>query len=47
MTKWAAAPVLAAVTGFGLLVITGTPLHQVPGRLAEPARVHVGPDRAG
>jgi S-DNA-T family DNA segregation ATPase FtsK/SpoIIIE len=35
VTKWAAAPVLAAVTGFGLLVITGTPLHQVPGRLAE------------
>jgi S-DNA-T family DNA segregation ATPase FtsK/SpoIIIE len=35
VTKWAAAPVLAAVTGFGLLVITGTPLHQLPGRLAE------------
>ena len=35
MTKWAAAPVLAAVTGFGLLVITGTPLHQLPGRLAD------------
>jgi S-DNA-T family DNA segregation ATPase FtsK/SpoIIIE len=35
VTKWAAAPVLAAVTGFGLLVITGTPLHQVPGRLAD------------
>jgi DNA segregation ATPase FtsK/SpoIIIE, S-DNA-T family len=34
-TKWAAVPVLAAVTGFGLLVITGTPLHQVPARLAE------------
>jgi S-DNA-T family DNA segregation ATPase FtsK/SpoIIIE len=34
-TKWAAVPVLAAVAGFGLLVITGTPLHQVPGRLAE------------
>ena len=33
-TKWAAAPVLAAVTGFGLLVVTGTPLHQVPRRLA-------------
>ena len=30
VTKWAAAPVLAAVTGFGLLVITGTPLHRVP-----------------
>jgi hypothetical protein len=35
VTKWAATPVLAAVTAFGLLVITGTPLHQVPGRLAE------------
>jgi len=35
VTKWAATPVLAAVTGFGLLVITGTPLHQLPGRLAE------------
>ena len=34
-TKWAAAPVLAAVTGFGLLVVTGTPLHQVPRRLAD------------
>jgi DNA segregation ATPase FtsK/SpoIIIE, S-DNA-T family len=35
VTKWAAAPVLAALTGFGLLVITGTPLHQLPSRLAE------------
>jgi S-DNA-T family DNA segregation ATPase FtsK/SpoIIIE len=35
VTRWAAVPVLAAVAGFGLLVITGTPLHQVPGRLAE------------
>jgi S-DNA-T family DNA segregation ATPase FtsK/SpoIIIE len=35
VTKWAAAPVLAAVTGFGLLVVTGTPLHQLPARLAE------------
>ncbi len=35
MTKWAAAPVLAAVAGFGLLVVTGTPLHQLPARLAE------------
>jgi S-DNA-T family DNA segregation ATPase FtsK/SpoIIIE len=34
-TKWAATPVLAAVAGFGLLVITGTPLHQLPSRLAE------------
>jgi S-DNA-T family DNA segregation ATPase FtsK/SpoIIIE len=35
VTKWAAVPVLTAVTGFGLLVITGTPLHEVPGRLAD------------
>jgi S-DNA-T family DNA segregation ATPase FtsK/SpoIIIE len=35
VTPWVAAPVLALVTGFGLLVITGTPLHQVPSRLAE------------
>ena len=35
VTPWVAAPVLALITGFGLLVITGTPLHQVPSRLAE------------
>ena len=35
LTPWVAAPLLALVTGFGLLVITGTPLHRVPGRLAE------------
>ena len=35
LTKWAATPVLALVAGFGLLVITGTPLHRVPDRLAE------------
>ncbi len=35
ITKWAAVPVLALVAGFGLLVITGTPLHRVPDRLAE------------
>jgi S-DNA-T family DNA segregation ATPase FtsK/SpoIIIE len=35
LTPWAAAPLLALVTGFGVLVITGTPLHRVPGRLAE------------
>jgi S-DNA-T family DNA segregation ATPase FtsK/SpoIIIE len=35
VTKWAAVPVLAALAGFGLLVITGTPLHQVPTRLAD------------
>jgi S-DNA-T family DNA segregation ATPase FtsK/SpoIIIE len=35
VTKWGATPVLALVSGFGLLVITGTPLHRVPDRLAE------------
>jgi DNA segregation ATPase FtsK/SpoIIIE-like protein len=35
LTPWAAAPLLALLTGFGVLVITGTPLHRVPGRLAE------------
>ena len=34
-TSWVAVPLLALVSGFGLLVITGTPLHRVPGRLAE------------
>ena len=35
ITPWAAAPLLALVSGFGLLVITGTPLHRVPDRLTE------------
>jgi DNA segregation ATPase FtsK/SpoIIIE, S-DNA-T family len=35
VTAWVATPLLMLVTGFGLLVITGTPLHRVPGRLAE------------
>ena len=35
VTPWVAAPLLALVTGFGLLVMTGTPLHRVPERLAE------------
>jgi S-DNA-T family DNA segregation ATPase FtsK/SpoIIIE len=35
VTKWGATPVLALISGFGLLVITGTPLHRVPDRLAE------------
>ncbi|MBO0819095.1 MAG: DNA translocase FtsK 4TM domain-containing protein, partial [Actinobacteria bacterium] len=33
LTPWVAAPLLALVCGFGLLVITGTPLHRVPERL--------------
>jgi DNA segregation ATPase FtsK/SpoIIIE, S-DNA-T family len=35
LTPWVAAPLLALLCGFGLLVITGTPLHRVPNRLAE------------
>jgi S-DNA-T family DNA segregation ATPase FtsK/SpoIIIE len=35
VTKWGATPVLVLLSGFGLLVITGTPLHRVPERLAE------------
>jgi DNA segregation ATPase FtsK/SpoIIIE, S-DNA-T family len=35
VSKWGATPVLVLVAGFGLLVITGTPLHRVPGRFAE------------
>jgi hypothetical protein len=35
VTPWVAAPLLALVSGFGVLVITGTPLHRVPSRLAE------------
>ena len=33
LTPWVAAPLLALVCGFGLLVITGTPLHRVPERI--------------
>jgi DNA segregation ATPase FtsK/SpoIIIE, S-DNA-T family len=35
LSPWWATPLLALLTGFGLLVITGTPLHRVPARLAE------------
>ncbi|MBV9095410.1 MAG: DNA translocase FtsK 4TM domain-containing protein [Streptosporangiaceae bacterium] len=33
LTPWVAAPLLALLAGFGILVITGTPLHRVPQRL--------------
>jgi DNA segregation ATPase FtsK/SpoIIIE-like protein len=39
ITRWAAIPVLVLIAGFGLLVITGTPLHRVPDRLAEVRRL--------
>ena len=35
VTPWVAAPLLALLCGFGLLVITGTPLHRVPSRISE------------
>src|SRR5260370_1158697 len=35
VTPWVATPLLMLITGFGLLVITGTPLHRVRDRLAE------------
>jgi DNA segregation ATPase FtsK/SpoIIIE, S-DNA-T family len=35
VTPWVAVPLLTLVTGFGLLVVTGTPVHRVPSRLAE------------
>ena len=34
VTSYLAAPLLLLLAGFGLLVITGTPVHAVPGRLA-------------
>ena len=35
LTAWVAVPVLALVAGFGVLVVTGTPVHQIGTRLAE------------
>jgi DNA segregation ATPase FtsK/SpoIIIE, S-DNA-T family len=35
LTPWVAAPLLALLASFGVLVITGTPLHAIPGRIAE------------
>ena len=32
-TVWVAAPLLALLTGYGLLVLTGTPVRAVPGRI--------------
>jgi DNA segregation ATPase FtsK/SpoIIIE, S-DNA-T family len=34
VTPWVAVPLLALIAGFGLLVVTGTPLHRVPSRIA-------------
>jgi S-DNA-T family DNA segregation ATPase FtsK/SpoIIIE len=35
ISTWATVPLLALLTGFGVLVITGTPLHRVPERFRE------------
>ena len=35
LTPWVAAPLLALLAGFGVLVITGTPLHRIPERIAD------------
>jgi DNA segregation ATPase FtsK/SpoIIIE, S-DNA-T family len=35
LTTWGAIPLLGLLAAFGLLVITGTPLHRVPERFAE------------
>lgn len=35
LTTWAAIPLLGLLSAFGVLVITGTPLHRVPERFAE------------
>jgi FtsK alpha domain/FtsK/SpoIIIE family/Ftsk gamma domain/LAGLIDADG-like domain/4TM region of DNA translocase FtsK/SpoIIIE len=34
LTPWVAAPLLALLAVFGVLVITGTPLHRIPDRLS-------------
>ena len=35
VTAWVATPLLGLVAGFGVLVITGTAVHQIPERMAE------------
>jgi DNA segregation ATPase FtsK/SpoIIIE, S-DNA-T family len=35
VTPWVAVPLLTLIAGFGLLVVTGTPAHRVPGRVME------------
>jgi len=35
VTVWVATPLLGLVAGFGVLVITGTPVHRIPERLTE------------
>src|SRR6266851_5296211 len=45
LTPWVTAPLLALLTAFGILVISGTPLHRLPERFAE-LRVMFGHGRA-
>jgi len=35
LTAWVTAPILALLAGFGILVITGTPVHRIPERMEE------------
>jgi S-DNA-T family DNA segregation ATPase FtsK/SpoIIIE len=35
LTAWVAVPLLLLLTGFGLLVITATPVHRIPERLSD------------
>ncbi|MCW2939471.1 MAG: cell division FtsK/SpoIIIE [Actinomycetia bacterium] len=35
LTAWVAVPLLLLISGFGLLVVTATPVHRVPERLAD------------
>src|SRR5271165_6979640 len=50
VTPWAAAPLLALLVLYGLLLISGTPVHRIPERLAElrvlfgHGRPQAGPD---
>jgi S-DNA-T family DNA segregation ATPase FtsK/SpoIIIE len=46
LTPWVAAPLLALLAGFGLLVISGTPLHRLPERFAEVREMFGGRPRA-
>jgi DNA segregation ATPase FtsK/SpoIIIE, S-DNA-T family len=46
LTPWVAAPLLALLAAFGLLVISGTPLHRLPERFAEVRELFGGRPRA-
>ena len=46
LTPWVAAPLLALLAAFGLLVISGTPLHRLPERFAAVREMFGGRPRA-